>query len=188
MKNLLLLLFLLFVTTDVSAQVISVSLSKEDHFQLTKVMANLPPQYRSEELIDPTPLPWYVLRKYSFLSKKNAFNIQCSEKFFAGSTVGAEPTCSVEFNYKHSDSSNIISHDGFIPAFAIAEIKNDLIARDLSSALTTGMASPAVFRSREQVVLAHPTTNQKFSAFRLRIDCKSEAQLENYSCVVSAVK
>ncbi|MGZ3768675.1 MAG: hypothetical protein ACXVCP_11085 [Bdellovibrio sp.] len=184
MKGILMSFAMALVAINVLAQEIKITLSNDDQRLLTDKMAKLPPEYRSEEVINQDSFSWYVLRKYSFLDENSAFNIQCSEKFIAGSAVGTDSTCSVGFNYTNSDPTRIVSHDGFMPAFAIAELKGDFLAKALYSA----MEPEAFFCSKEQVAFTHPATGNKFNAFRLRIDCKSDEQSRNYSCLVSAVK
>jgi len=103
--------------------------------------------------------------------------------------VPTNGACEVVFNYEQNEEGILEVHDGFMPLFAIAEIKDKSMAKILYGAISNGInMEKAFFQTREMLTFKHPTTGKNFSVFRLRIDCQRDAHFENYSCVVSAVK
>jgi hypothetical protein len=94
----------------------------------------------------------------------------------------------VGFNYDASSANHIESRDGFMPEFAVADIKDSDTASILYRSLGTGTSPSTFFQSKEQVMFTHPTNGNKFPAQRLRIDCKRDEAYKNFSCLISAVK
>jgi hypothetical protein len=179
----------ILISTNSFAESFKIPLNDFDQSQLTDHMAHLNPNYKSEETINENSHSWYVLRKYNYLDASQAFYIHCSEKFYAGSTVGDNQRCEVGFNYALSSSDSINVHNGFMENFAIAEIKDQTLACDLYNSLSNGSTPKSTsYFSREEFQFTHPTTGARFSAFRLRIDCKRNDSFKNFSCIVYAVK
>jgi len=179
-------LSLLAAHPSVFAQTFEIQLNEDDQRWLTKDLSKIDLKYRSEELIDKDLPTWHVVKKYNFLDKGSPFFINCSEKFLGGSTHGLHAKCVIGFNYEVTDPELLV-HDGFIPEFAIAELKGAL-ARDLYKTIGNGVSPTVSFNSSEQLQFTHPTTGQKFNAFRMRIECKRDAAYKIFSCQVGAVK
>lgn len=177
----------LFLTSASYGQTFQIQLTENDQSELTKELSKIDFKYRSEELVDKDLPTWHVVKKYNFLNSNSAFYINCSEEFWNASVVGINRKCDVGFNYETS-SNEISVHDGFMSAFAIAEIKDFTLSKDLYKTIGNGVSPVVFFSSSEQIVLTHPATGEKFSAFRLRIECKRDTSYKAYSCQVSAVK
>lgn len=188
MKTALIILAGVLFSQSVSAETFSIPLNKYDQSFLTQELSKLDSKYKSEEMRDENSNIWYVLKKYSYLDESKAFSINCSEKFLLASTLGTNRECFINFNYSLSDINSIYVHDGFMDSFAIAEIRDQALARDLYKSIGNGVSPSVFFTSQEYVPFVHPTTGVKFNAARLRIDCKRDASYTIYSCIISAVK
>lgn len=171
-----------------NAKAFKIPLNSFDQSQLSQEMVKLDYNYKTEEVIDENNPNWYVLKKYNYLSSSGAFYINCSEKFYDGSIVGIDRKCEVGFDYSLSSVDSINVHNGFMPNFAIAEIKDQTLARDLYKSIGNGVSPTVNFLSDEQLSFAHPTTGNKFSVYRLRIECKRDESYKNFACTVYAVK
>jgi hypothetical protein len=171
------------------AETFKIPLKTFDQYQLTKVMAKLDNKYRTEEVINGDAPNWYSLKKYNYLNDSEAFYINCAEKYYGGSASGIDNKCEVGFNYALSSDDLLNVHDGFMENFAIAEIKDQKLARDLYNTLDTGPTpSSRSFFSEEQLSITHPATGNKFSVFRFRIECKRDASNKDIACTVYSVK
>lgn len=191
MKNKVLGLFLLIsiLYSSISfAEAFKIPLNSFDQYKLTNDLSKIDFKYRSEEIINENTPAWYVLKKYNYLNDSQAFYINCSEKFHAGSAVGSNKKCEIGFNYALSSVDSLNVHDGFMENFAIAEIKDKKLARDLYKSLGNGVSPTINFFSNEQLSFTHPTTGEKFTMFRLRIECKRDASYKDFSCNVYSVK
>ena len=182
------LLVLSLTSASSFAETIKIPLNEFDQSQLTKEMAKLDFKYKTEEVINENTPAWYILKKYNYLDSSQAFYINCSEEFHAGLTVGINKKCEVGFDYALSSSYAINAHDGFMENFAIAEITDQSLARDLYKSIGNGNYTPINFFSKEQLSFTHPTSGNNFSVFRLRIECKRDDYYKNFSCTVYAVK
>jgi len=180
-------LLLLSFNSPAHAEAFKISLTTNDQSRLIKEMSKLDYKYRSEEVINDN-LSSYTLKKYDFLNENRTFFINCSEKFQLGSPLGADQKCEIGFNYALSEIDSINTHDGFLENFAIAEIKDVYIARDLYKTIGNEVNPSVFFQSTELVTFTHPTTGKLFPAARLRIDCKRDTSYKVYNCLVSAVK
>ena len=191
MKNKALGLFLLFsiLYSSISfAEAFKIPLNSFDQSQLTNEIAKIDYKYRTEEVINENTPSWYVLRKYNYLNDSQAFYINCSEEFHGNSTVGTNKKCEIGFDYALSSIDSLNVHSGFMEDFAIAEIKDQILARDLYKSLGNGVSPTTNYFSKEQLSFTHPTAGNKFSVFRLRIECKRDDSYKNFSCTVYSVK
>jgi hypothetical protein len=179
---------LVSISSSAYADLIKIPLNEFDQNQLTQEMAKIDVQFRTEEVINENLPSWYVLRKYSFLSASEAFYMNCSEEFRGGSPYGGNRKCEVGFDYEKSLPGVVEAHDGFMPVFAIAEIKSPEVAIILYKLLNSASSPNVFFQSKEHVEFIHPKTGQKFPAARLRIDCNRDQSWKNISCIVAAVK
>lgn len=170
-----------------AAQAQTISLSQEDQNKLTRELSKIDLAYRTREVVQESPY-LIVENTYKFLTEQDAFFIHCSEKFVNASTVGTEASCKVGFNYDASVAGEIEAHDGFMPEFSVVQINNPVIARTLYKAIGNGVSPSVFFNSKEQIVFTHPATGQKFPAFKLRVDCKRDANYKAFSCIASAIK
>lgn len=187
MKYLLGVLVISAFSTLAQAETIFLPLNSQDQSRLTRELSKIDISHRTREVIQETP---YLIIKntYNFLTTQDAFFIQCSEEFMNASTVGTNQQCVVGFNYEASVGGQIEAHDGFMPEFSIAQINEPTTAKVLYQSVGNGVSPSVFFNSTEQIVFTHPTTGQKFPAFRLRIDCKRDDQYKSFQCVVSGVK
>lgn len=184
-----LLISLSLVFSNVSfGEIIKIQLTDYDQWQLTKELSKIDLKYRSEELVDKDLPTWYLIKKYYFLDNTSPFYINCSEEFHNSSTIGTNGKCEVGFNYEAIGNEDIKVHDGFIPEFAIAELKGSNLTKDLYKTIGNGVSPSVSFTSKEQISFAHPSTGQKFNAFKLRIECKRDASYKEFTCQVGAVK
>lgn len=186
MKSLFIILSLVF-SVYAQAQGIEISLTQDDQAKLTEELSKIDVANRVREIIQESP---YVVVKatYFFLSEEDGFSIKCSEKFMNASIIGTEESCTVKFNYEASLPGELEVNDGFMPEFAIAKVLSPSLARTLYKTIGNGVSPSVFFNTKEQIVFTHPTTGQKFPAFRMRIDCKRDEQHSNFSCIISAVK
>jgi hypothetical protein len=182
--------FLVYIlaNTVAFAETFKIPLNEIDQTRLTQEMSKIDSKYRSKEVINENSPSWYVLKKYNFLNDSQAFYINCSEEFHNGSVVGINQKCVVGFNYALSNIDSLNVNDGFIENFAIAEIKDQLLARDIYKSLGNGVSPTTNFFSSEQLSFINPSTGNKFAAFRLRIECKRDDSYKNFACMVYAVK
>lgn len=179
--------FLVFASANSFAESFKIHLNPFDQSQLANEMAKVDIKYKTEEVINENTPSWFVLKKYNYLNDSQAFYINCSEEFHGGWTVGINKKCEVGFNYALSSTDLLNVHDGFMENFAIAEIKDQSLARDLYKTLSHG--EPTInFTSKEQLTFIHPTTGNKFSVFRLRVECKRDESFKNFSCTIYSVK
>lgn len=187
MKYLLSVLVVSAFSILAQAQTIFLSLNEQDQARLAKDLSKIDVAYKTREVIQETP---YLIIKntYNFLTDQDAIFIQCSEEFIMSSTVGGNQRCVVGFNYEASVVGQIEAHDGFMPEFSVAQINEPTIARILYKTIGNGVSPSVFFNSTEQIIFTHPTTGQKFPAFRLRIDCKRDDKHQSFQCVVSGVK
>lgn len=186
MKSIFALLLMTFSFQTVNAQ-ISIPLDSYDQRRLTKELSRIDFQYKTEEIIQEQPQR-IIKKTYSYLSESDAFYLNCSEKFIAGAVNGIGAECKIGFNYEASSAGYIVSQNGFISDFAIAEINHADTAKILYKTIGNGTSPVVSFVSNEQLMLTHPETGNKFMAFRLRIECKRDSAHQNYSCLVSATK
>jgi len=188
MKPISVLLSFLFLSIYSYADAFKIPLNDFDQAKLTAQMSKLDYKYRSEEVINQNLPNWFLLKKYNFLTPNSAFYINCSEEFHQPmSTVGINQKCEIGFNYGLSSSDLLDAHDGFIDKFAIAEIKDQSLSRDLYNSFNIQNLENNFF-SKEQLTFTHPVTGNNFLAFRLRIACKRDATFESFSCIVYATK
>jgi hypothetical protein len=188
MKTSLFILASAILSQSVIAETFSIPLNKIDQSKLARELAKLDSKYKSQEVVNENTNAMNVLNKYSYLDESKAFSINCSERFVLASTVGIDQECSINFNYALSDINSINVHDGFMDSFAIAEIKDQTLARDLYKSIGNGVSPSVFFNSQEYVSFVHPTTGAKFNAARLRIDCTRDASFKTYSCIIGSVK
>jgi hypothetical protein len=191
MKNKIFGVFFLvsiLANTVAFAEVFKIPLNMIDQTHLAQEISKIDSKYRTEEVVNENSPAWYVLKKYNFLNDSQAFYINCSEEFHNGSAVGINQKCEVGFNYALSNIDSLNVHDGFMENFAIAEIKDQVLARDLYKSLGNGVSPTINFFSNEQLPFTHPSTGNKFSAFRLRIECKRDNFYKNFACTVYTVK
>ncbi len=187
MKVLLATLVISAFSAMAQAETIFVPLNAQDQARLTKELSKIDVSHRMTEVVQETPYP--IMKKtYSFLTSQDAVFIQCSEEFMNASPVGTNQQCVVGFNYEASVAGKIEAHDGFMPEFSVAQITEPATASILYKSVGNGVSPSVFFNSTEQVMFTHPTTGQKFPAFRLRMDCKRDAQYTSFQCVVSGVK
>jgi hypothetical protein len=170
------------------AESFKIPLNDFDQSRLTNEMAKIHYKYKSKEVINENTPSWYVLKKYNYLNDSQAFYINCSEEFHGGSAFGVFKKCEVGFDYSLSSVDSVNVHNGFMENFAIAEIKDQTLARDLYNSLGNGVSPTINFFSKEQLSFTHPTTGNKFSVFRLRIECKRDDSYKNFACTVYTVK
>ncbi|OFZ49762.1 MAG: hypothetical protein A2381_18095 [Bdellovibrionales bacterium RIFOXYB1_FULL_37_110] len=180
---------LLIFTVCVQAETISIKLTQDDQSALANRFSKIDLNYRTEELFQESPYDWTRKIQARFLDEKFGLYIKCSQDFVRNAVVPTNGVCEVVFNYEQNEEGILEVHDGFMPLFAIAEIKDKSMAKILYGAISNGInMEKAFFQTREMLTFKHPTTGKNFSVFRLRIDCQRDAHFENYSCVVSAVK
>lgn len=187
MKVLLTALVVLAFSTLAQAETILLPLNAQDQARLTKELSKIDVSNRKREVVQETP---YLIIKntYSFLTSQDAVFIQCSEEFMNASAIGSNQQCVVGFNYEASVAGKIEAHDGFMPEFSVAQIDDPATASILYKSVGNGVSPFVFFNSTEQIMFTHPTTGQKFPAFRLRMDCKRDSQYKTFQCVVSGVK
>jgi hypothetical protein len=181
-------LALVLVCANSFAETFKIPLNTFDQSQLTNEMAKIDYKYKTEEVINENTPSWYVLKKYNYLNDSQAFYINCSEEFHGGSPVGTNKKCEVGFDYALSSVDSLNVHNGFMEIFAIAEIKDQTLARDLYKTLGNGVSPTINFFSKEQLSFTHPTAGNKFSVFRLIIECKRDNSYKNFACTVYSVK
>jgi hypothetical protein len=170
-------------STATFAEAFKIPLYDFDQSKLTREMSKIDHKYKTEEVINENTPSWYVLKKYNYLNDSQAFYINCSEEFHGGEAVGVNQKCEVGFDYALSTIDSLNVHDGFMENFAIAEIKDQTLARDLYHSLGNGTGQTVHFFSKEQLSFTHPEAGNKFTVFRLRIECKRDA-----ACTVYSVK
>jgi hypothetical protein len=163
------------------AETFKIPLNDFDQSKLTREMSKIDHKYKTEKIIDENSPYWYVLKKYNYLDDSQAFYINCSEEFHGGDAVGINQKCEVGFDYALSSIDSLNVHDGFMEKFAIAEIKDQTLARDLYHSLGIGTGQTVNFFSKEQLSFTHPEAGNKFTVFRLRIECKRDAACTIYS-------
>lgn len=189
MKTIILSTFvvLLSVSSFAHAEAFRIPLTAADQTRLAREMSKIDYKYKSEEFIEDGALS-YTFKKYDYLNEDKSFFINCSEKFRLGSPYGSDQKCEIGFNYALSENEAIFTHDGFMENFAIAEIKDVSLARDLYKTINNGVGISVFFQSAEQLTFTHSKTGQLFSVARLRIDCKRDNSYKVFDCMVSAVK
>lgn len=169
------------------AETILIPLNEQDQARLTQEIAKIDVSNRTKEVVQETP--YLIMKKtYSFLTSQDAVFIQCSEEFINASAIGSNQQCVVGFNYEASVAGKIESKDGFMPNFSVAQINEPSVASVLYKSVGNGVSPSVFFNSTEQVVFTHPTTGQKFPAFRLRINCKRDNSYSTFQCNLAAVK
>jgi len=171
------------------AETFLIKLTEDDQSWLAQKFSKIDTRYRTEERIDETQNIWTTRKHYRFLDETHGLSIKCSEDYKMNSAAPINRVCNVTFNNELSIDGTLEVHDGFMPVFIVAEIKDFEIAKILYTAINNGMNSKEVFyNTKEMIPFKHSTTGQTFPAFRLRIDCKCDEHFENYSCIASAVK
>lgn len=187
MKALSIVLIVSVFSTFAQAETIFIPLNTQDQARLTKGLSKIDASHRTREVVQEMP-SLIVKNTYNFLSSQDAVFIQCSEEFVNASVIATHQKCVVGFNYEASVSGQIEAHDGFMPAFAVAQINDPATAKTLYQSVGNGVSSSVFFSSTEQIVFTHPKTGQSFPAFRLRIDCKRDSSYQTFQCNVSGVK
>ena len=175
------------LTSMAFAEPIKIILTEPDQRSLTKELSKIDLHHRSEEIIQENPFR-IVRKKYEFLDKTEAFFIHCLEDFADFSVVSENAHCEIEFNSDLSQVGRIEIHDGFMPAFVIAEIKDPAIAKVLYESIGNGVGRNVFFSTEEELVFTHPSTGEKFYEPKIRIDCQRDDKYLNIGCSISAVK
>ena len=179
--------FTVFLSCISMAAPLEVNLTEADQMRLTKELSKIDSAYIREEV--DSSVPYSLIHKYyNFLDVRYGFSIGCTEQFTNFSTVGHNAKCSVVFDKELSAASAISVHDGFMPEFIVAEVKDNKLASILYKTIGNGVSPKVFFNTQEMLSFNHLTTGQKFNAFRLRIDCERNSNYTAFGCTVSAVK
>lgn len=121
------------------AEPLKIVLTSADQSRLTKELSKIDKAFRREEIDSSVPYP-LVHKHYNFLDVRYAFSIGCSEQFVNYSTIGQNAECSIILDSELSVAESVNVHDGFIPEFIIADIKDNNLARILYKTIGNGVS------------------------------------------------